>query len=167
MPGTKKKPVVAEAQTYFTYETSYGAITIASDGNAIVALVFSESAVSGGQKEASSLTDLAVKQIEEYFTGKRRQFDLPVSPSGTCFQEAVWKELLAIPYGETRSYKQIAQAIGKPKACRAVGMANNRNPISIIIPCHRVIGANGSLVGYGGGLEMKQKLLDLEMREAL
>ena len=161
------KPGAAENKTYYTYETSYGSITIASSGSAIVALVFRESDVSGGKIEASSLTDLAVKQLEEYFAGKRRRFDLPVNPSGTRFQEAVWKELLAIPYGETRSYKQIAQKIGKPKACRAVGMANNRNPISIIIPCHRVIGSNGALVGYGGGLEMKRKLLDLEKNSPL
>ena len=94
--------------------------------------------------------------------GKRKSFDLPLKPEGTEFQKKVWNALLDIPYGETRSYKDIAVAIGNPKACRAVGMANNRNPISIIIPCHRVIGANGSLVGYGGGLPIKIELLNLE-----
>ncbi len=89
-------------------------------------------------------------------------FDLPLEPAGTEFQKSVWVALQAIPYGETRSYGDMARQIGNPKACRAVGMANNRNPISIVIPCHRVIGADGSLVGYGGGLDLKQKLLTLE-----
>lgn len=104
----------------------------------------------------------AVKQLDEYFAGKRKKFDLPLSMKGTEFQQKVWEALRAIPYGETRSYGDIAKAIGKPKAARAVGMANNRNPVSIIVPCHRVIGANGSLVGYGGGLKAKEFLLKLE-----
>lgn len=110
-------------------------------------------------------TDLAIKvqrQLEEYFTGNRTIFDIPIKLSGTEFQKSVWEELVKIPYGETRTYQQIAIAIGNPKACRAVGMANNKNPIAIIIPCHRVIGANRKLVGYGGGLEKKEWLLQLE-----
>ena len=103
-------------------------------------------------------------QLEEYFNGQRKQFQLPLAPQGTDFQQKVWRELQAIPYGETRSYKEIAHRIGNPKACRAVGQANNRNPISIIIPCHRVIGHSGELVGYGGGLEIKQFLLELERK---
>jgi len=87
---------------------------------------------------------------------------LPLAPAGTAFMQKVWNALLTIPYGETRSYKEIAIAVGNSKACRAVGMANNRNPISVVIPCHRVIGANGKLVGYGGGLDIKSYLLDLE-----
>jgi len=104
----------------------------------------------------------ASRQLAEYLDGFRKTFDLPLNPQGTEFQKKVWNALCDIPYGEIRSYKQIAEAVGNPKASRAVGMANNRNPIMIFIPCHRVIGSNGSLVGYGGGLDMKEKLLSLE-----
>lgn len=102
------------------------------------------------------------EQLDEYFAGHRHSFDLPLAPEGTAFQQAVWAALVAIPYGQTRSYAQIAQAVGRPKAVRAVGGANHRNPIAIIQPCHRVIGADGSLTGYGGGIERKQQLLQLE-----
>jgi methylated-DNA-[protein]-cysteine S-methyltransferase len=101
----------------------------------------------------------AIQQLTEYFDGSRRIFDLPFDLVGTDFQKKVWLALSKIPFGKTVSYKQIAENIGNPKAVRAVGLANNRNPIPIIIPCHRVIGANGNLVGYGGGLEMKRRLL--------
>ena len=101
-------------------------------------------------------------QLQKYLMGERKIFDLPFKMKGTDFQVRVWKELLNIPYGETRSYKQIAEAIGNPKAMRAVGMANNKNKLLIVIPCHRVIGADGKLVGYGEGLEMKEFLLRLE-----
>lgn len=104
----------------------------------------------------------AVRQIEAYFAGTRRTFDFPTAPEGTAFQRAVWEALRRIPYGQTRTYRQIAEAIGRPAACRAVGMANNRNPIAIVIPCHRVVGADGSLTGYAGGLEVKARLLALE-----
>ena len=109
-----------------------------------------------------AVSDNACKQINEYFEGKRKTFDFLIKAEGTDFQKKVWRALCAIPYGETRTYKEIAQAVGSPKACRAVGMANNRNPISFAVPCHRVIGADGSLVGYGGGLDLKQKLLEME-----
>lgn len=102
------------------------------------------------------------KQLMEYFEGTRKYFDLKLEPAGTAFQKQVWKTLCEVPYGETRCYEEIAVMAGSPKACRAVGMANNRNPISIIVPCHRVIGKNGSMVGYGGGLEVKEALLKLE-----
>jgi methylated-DNA-[protein]-cysteine S-methyltransferase len=101
-------------------------------------------------------------ELEEYFAGKRRQFNFPLDLRGTDFQLACWRALLAIPYGETRSYADIARAVGKPNAFRAVGMANNRNPVAIIVPCHRVIAADGGLCGYGGGLDVKRKLLELE-----
>jgi methylated-DNA-[protein]-cysteine S-methyltransferase len=101
-------------------------------------------------------------QLQEYFDGARREFDLPLAPRGTPFQLAVWNALLRIPYGETRSYGELAQDLRRPTASRAVGAANGRNPISVIIPCHRVIGADGSLTGFGGGLERKQRLLSLE-----
>ncbi len=102
------------------------------------------------------------RQLEEYFAGERREFELDLAPSGTPFQLSVWRALCAIPYGETASYGEIAAVVGQPGAARAVGGANNRNPIAIVIPCHRVIGANGTLTGYGGGLPRKQQLLGLE-----
>jgi methylated-DNA-[protein]-cysteine S-methyltransferase len=104
----------------------------------------------------------AARQLGEYFAGELRHFDLPLDFAGTDFQKQVWAALLAIPFGETRSYAEIARAIGRPAACRAVGAANGRNPISIVAPCHRVIGANGALTGFAGGLEAKQRLLALE-----
>lgn len=104
----------------------------------------------------------AQQQLSEYFTGTRQQFDLPLDFEGTSFQKQVWQALLAIPYGETRSYKQIAEQLGNPKAVRAVGAANGKNPISIIAPCHRVIGSSGKLVGFAGGLDNKKVLLNLE-----
>ena len=115
----------------------------------------------------TELLKKAGQQLQEYFSGKRKIFDLPLAPKGTTFQLEVWKALQEIPYGETRSYKDIAIAVGNHKASRAVGLANNRNPISIIIPCHRVIGSNGKLVGYGGGLHIKDYLLNLEKQYAL
>jgi O-6-methylguanine DNA methyltransferase len=101
-------------------------------------------------------------ELEEYFAGKRRDFGFPLDLRGTDFQLACWRALLAIPYGETRSYADIARAVGKPNAFRAVGMANNRNPIAIVVPCHRVIASDGTLCGYGGGLDVKRRLLELE-----
>lgn len=115
-----------------------------------------------GAQDASPLLDAAEAQLREYFAGTRRTFDLPLAPRGTAFQQRVWAALRAIPYGETRTYGELAAAIGSPSASRAVGMANHHNPIPIVIPCHRVIGANGTLTGYAGGLEIKRKLLALE-----
>lgn len=110
----------------------------------------------------SPVLNQAVKQLQEYFNGTRKAFDLPLNPKGTDFQKTVWHELQNIPYGQTKCYKDIAIAIGNEKASRAIGLANNKNPIPIIIPCHRVIGKNGKLVGYAGGLDIKEKLLNLE-----
>lgn len=104
----------------------------------------------------------AVRQLESYFAGELKEFSLPLEPSGTVFMKQVWSALCEIPFGKTATYGEIAERIGRPKAARAVGLANNRNPIPIFIPCHRVIGADGSLTGYRGGLEMKKKLLELE-----
>jgi len=115
-----------------------------------------------GRQGPTELTAKAARQLGEYFAGNRKTFELPLAPRGTPFQTSVWEALLGIPYGQTRSYKEIAIAIGNPKAVRAVGMANHHNPISFIIPCHRVIGADGSLVGYGGGIDLKKRLLELE-----
>jgi methylated-DNA-[protein]-cysteine S-methyltransferase len=106
----------------------------------------------------------ATEQLEEYFAGRRTDFDLPLAPAGTEFQRRVWDELRTIPYGQTMSYGELARRLGRPSAARAVGMANGRNPISIIVPCHRVIGSAGDLTGYGGGLERKRHLLDFERR---
>jgi methylated-DNA-[protein]-cysteine S-methyltransferase len=103
-----------------------------------------------------------LRQLEEYFSGQRQAFSLPLDLRGTEFQLKCWRALLDIPYGETRSYRDIARAIGHPTAFRAVGMSNNRNPIAVVVPCHRVIAADGTLCGYGGGLDVKRKLLDLE-----
>jgi methylated-DNA-[protein]-cysteine S-methyltransferase len=158
---------MTENHVYYTYESPFGNIVIVSDGSAISCVKLGSNISPTGKKEASVLTDRAAKQLEEYFAGKRREFDVPLSAQGTYFQRFVWEKLQGIPYGETRSYGQVAQMIGNPKASRAVGMANNKNPIWIIIPCHRVIGADGSLTGYGGGLDVKKKLLELEIGKEL
>ena len=150
--------------TYFVYESQFGNIIIESDGSSITGIKTEKNTKPVGKKEANTLTDITAMQLKEYFTGKRKKFDVPLNPQGTDFQRSVWKALQDIPYGKTRSYKQIAKAIGNPKACRAVGMANNKNPIWILIPCHRVIGSDGTLTGYGGGLEMKKRLLNIEKR---
>lgn len=151
-------------KSIFFYETSIGKVGIADNGLAITDVFFNDCVnYEGFTIEETVLIKRAFDQLQEYFAGSRQTFDLPLSDeTGTEFQKSVWQALLAIPYGETRSYKQVAEFIGNPKAVRAVGMANNRNPISIFVPCHRVIGADGKLVGYGGGLDIKEKLLHLE-----
>jgi methylated-DNA-[protein]-cysteine S-methyltransferase len=119
----------------------------------------------GGHGDAdAALFATAASQLGEYFEGRRQAFDLPLALDGTSFQRIVWDALLGIGYGETVSYGQLADQIGRPSAARAVGLANGQNPVSIIVPCHRVVGSNGSLTGYGGGLSNKQRLLDLEQR---
>ena len=115
----------------------------------------------------SDLLYEAYTQLQEYFAGKRTQFELPIHNAGTTFQQRVWQELRQIPYGETRSYEEVAVAIGYPKACRAIGQANNKNPLLIITPCHRVIHKNGDITGFGCGTEVKQFLLDLEKHTVL
>ena len=112
--------------------------------------------------ESEPVLNLAARQLSEYFTGKRTSFSFPMLSSGTPFQKSVWDALVKIPYGETRTYGQIAQIIGNPKASRAVGMACNRNPIMIVVPCHRVIGSDGTLTGYAPGTQLKQIVLDIE-----
>lgn len=113
-------------------------------------------------KESTKALQLFVHQLQEYFAGDRREFTFPLDLRGTDFQLACWRALLAIPYGETRTYGDIARAVGRPQGFRAVGMANNRNPVAIVVPCHRVIASDGTLCGYGGGLEIKRQLLELE-----
>ena len=154
----------ASPSRIFYYDTEIGEITISEHGGKITGLFFSRSHVP--EKSAELMESEILKethaQLEAYFKGKLRKFSLPLAPRGTPFQERVWKALCDIPYGATASYSDIAAAVDNPKACRAVGNANNRNPISIIIPCHRVIAKDGKLAGYGGGISIKEKLLKLE-----
>lgn len=148
----------------FAYFSSpVGTLTLTEEEGALTGLYFGRLSRQG-QEVLSPVLEETARQLSEYFSGKRREFSLPLSPKGTEFQLRVWRALETIPYGETRSYGDMARLIGSPKACRAVGMANHRNPISIIVPCHRVVGANGSLTGYGGGLDAKRFLLDLEQK---
>ncbi|NLA83137.1 MAG: methylated-DNA--[protein]-cysteine S-methyltransferase [Clostridiales bacterium] len=147
---------------YF-YETPVGKIGLADNGRAITDLFFGEdSPLTEYIINETELLKSAYKQLMEYFSGSRKIFDLSLAFEGTSFQQKVWKALLTIPYGQVRSYKDIAKQIGNEKACRAVGIANNRNRVGIIIPCDRVIGSDGKLVGYGGGLDIKRYLLQLE-----
>jgi methylated-DNA-[protein]-cysteine S-methyltransferase len=150
----------------FVFQTKIGLVAIEDNGSEITDV----NVISGDQNFETNETSLlknAAQQLNDYLEGKRNSFDLPLNPKGTEFQKKVWAALCDIPYGETRSYKQIAECVGNPKACRAVGMANNKNPIMIFIPCHRVVGSDGSLTGYAGGLDMKEKLLSLEKGKAI
>ncbi|MHC1720427.1 MAG: methylated-DNA--[protein]-cysteine S-methyltransferase [Clostridiaceae bacterium] len=151
-------------ENIFFYETSIGKVMFADDGYSITKLYYRDKGPIDKEHviKETELIKKAYGELVEYLEGKRKSFDIPLAPKGTEFQMNVWKALQEIPYGETRTYKEIAETIGNPKACRAVGLSNNRNPISIIIPCHRVIGSNGKLVGYAGGLEVKEYLLKLE-----
>lgn len=142
-------------------DSPVGLLRLVAEDGALTGLYFGGEACANDEDE---ILDRAEAQLKEYFAGERRAFDLPLRPKGTPFQLADWKALEQIPYGETVSYGDIARAIGKPKACRAVGMANHSNPISIIVPCHRVIGKSGRLTGYGGGLEAKKWLLEHEQK---
>ena len=141
------------------YDSPIGPMTLVQEGEALARLDFD---VPSQPEEVTPLLLEACRQLREYFAGERKAFALPLAPAGTEFQKKVWAALRDIPWGETRSYGDIARAIGKPTACRAVGMANGRNPLPIFIPCHRVIGTNGSITGYSGGLEKKRFLLRLE-----
>lgn len=141
-----------------------GPLTLAVQDGALTHLLFGRAGPDGYTEGRAELLDRAAGELEEYFAGSRREFDLPLEPKGTEFQLRVWAALRDIPYGGTRTYKDIAIAAGCPKGYRAVGMANHDNPISIIVPCHRVIGSSGKLTGYGGGLEIKEYLLELEKK---
>lgn len=145
-----------------TCDSPVGRLWLAEEGGALTDVRFEP--VPEAEELETPLLKRAGAQLAEYFAGSRRRFDLPLDARGTAFQKSVWRALEDIPYGATRSYGDIARAVGKPTACRAVGQANNKNPIAIIIPCHRVIGADGGLTGYGGGLGIKQFLLELEKR---
>jgi methylated-DNA-[protein]-cysteine S-methyltransferase len=151
----------------YTYvDTPIGAILIAGDENAIVKIHFAGAEPQPDWTHHPAALRDAASQLRAYFTGERQTFDLPLAPRGTEFQQSVWTALQQIPYGETTTYSAIAYKIGKPAAVRAVGAANGANPIPIVIPCHRVIGANGSMTGFGGGIDVKRQLLGLEARVA-
>lgn len=149
-----------ENKSYRTLNSPIGLITLAASDNALVQLIW-------GQGEHSftkshKILDIAEAQLEEYFSGKRKSFEIPLAPKGTAFQMQVWKELLKIPFGSTITYGEQARRLGNSSAARATGAANGKNPIGIIIPCHRVIGASGSLTGFAGGIEIKKQLLEIE-----
>jgi methylated-DNA-[protein]-cysteine S-methyltransferase len=151
---------------YTTIDSPIGELLLAGDGTSLQRLNMQDAPrpfrVPGGWERTDDPFGEAIEQLGEYFAGERREFDLPLDLIGNPFERRVWDALLGIPFGETVSYGEIAKRIDAPTAPRAVGLANGRNPIALIVPCHRVIGANGSLTGYGGGLERKRYLLDLE-----
>jgi len=151
-----------EQRFAFIYPTTLGDMTVACAREAVVGLWFGNRIPAGAAEEETPLSARCYAQLCEYLRGERKTFDLPLAPQGTDFQMKVWEALRTIPYGQTRSYAEIAAQVGSPKACRAVGRANHKNPISILIPCHRVVGKNGDLTGYAGGLDAKKQLLDLE-----
>ena len=149
----------------FTYfESPLGTLKLVSDGERLRRIEFPDQhqPEPQGQAQNDPVLDACARQLEEYFAAGRNHFDLPLAPGGTEFQRQVWSALSQIPYGELRSYRDIAEAIGRPAAVRAVGAANGRNPLPIVVPCHRVIGSDGSLTGFAGGLAAKSSLLRLE-----
>ena len=146
--------------------TALGALLIKANSSAITSIHFLQDNETVPELLSNGHINQCITELSEYFAGKRSRFDVPLAPNGTPFQQSVWGALSDIPYGKTCSYGEIAQKIGNPKAARAIGMANNRNPIPIIIPCHRVLGSNGHLTGYAGGLENKSYLLNLENEKA-
>jgi len=149
-----------------TYASPLGDLTLESDGAALVRIRLPRekrpAAGTAVRRDDAAPFAATVAQLDEYFAGRRRAFDLPLAPAGTAFQKTVWRALLRIPYGRTASYADLARGLGRPTACRAVGAANGRNPLPIVVPCHRVIGSDGRLTGYAGGLEAKRRLLELE-----
>ncbi|WP_286239347.1 methylated-DNA--[protein]-cysteine S-methyltransferase [Neptuniibacter halophilus] len=144
--------------------TALGSLLIKANDSAVTSIHFLRDDETLPELLGNPLIDQCISELGEYFSGRRVDFDIPLAPDGTHFQQSVWRALREIPYGKTCSYGEIARKLGKPRAARAIGMANNRNPIPIIIPCHRVLGSNGSLTGYAGGLENKSYLLNLEKR---
>ena len=151
---------------YKIIDTPLGKLTIACNKQALISIDFGEVKSEYSLEPQHPILLITQEQLNRYFAGKLKKFDIPLDPQGTLFQKAVWNALLEIPYGETISYGDVAKKIGNPKSVRAVGQANNKNPIPIIIPCHRVVGKDGSLVGYGGGLDIKKFLLALENVES-
>jgi methylated-DNA-[protein]-cysteine S-methyltransferase len=160
-----------ETLYYSRTDSPAGPLLLVASDNGLVRLEFDRDAdtkaVPTNWISSEEKTSPYLRQIHEYFRGERQHFDFPLDLRGTDFQKRCWQALLEIPYGETRSYADIARAVGSPHAFRAVGMANNRNPVAIVVPCHRVLASDGTLCGYGGGLDVKQRLLDLEKRGKL
>jgi methylated-DNA-[protein]-cysteine S-methyltransferase len=155
---------------YDTMDSPVGRLLLVMDGQGLRHVAFERGAhptrIEDDWERGPGALHEARSQLKAYFAGKLREFDLPLAPQGTEFQQRVWLALLRIPYGETASYGDIARAVGEPQASRAVGAANGQNPIAIVVPCHRVIGANGTLTGYGGGLDNKRILLELEQKHS-
>lgn len=158
-------------KSYHDFDTAIGTLRLVGDERRLERVDLPNAAAQApdpawreDRRALLAALDTAKRQMVEYFDGTRLDFELPLSPDGTAFQHRVWNELRRIPYGETISYGELARRIGKPTASRAVGAANGRNPLAIVVPCHRVIGANGTLTGYGGGLPVKEALLALERR---
>jgi methylated-DNA-[protein]-cysteine S-methyltransferase len=153
-------------KSYCYYDSPIGRLLLIGTAGLLEELYFANGAaiknIPKEWREDESAFKSPLRQLKEYFAGRRQEFELDIAPRGTPFQKEVWQELRKIPYGKTASYQAIAERLGRPRACRAVGMANGRNPLPIIIPCHRIIGKDGSLTGFGGGLTVKQRLLDLE-----
>ncbi|MBB1312991.1 MULTISPECIES: methylated-DNA--[protein]-cysteine S-methyltransferase [Aliivibrio] len=151
---------------YTQFDSPIGLITVNGNDDGLLGVWYESHARTlsdfGVQDDEHPILQLTVSQLKEYFNGERREFSIPLAANGTEFQNKVWQALTTIPYGETWCYKDLAIAVGNPKASQAVGGANGKNPISIIVPCHRVIGKNGSLTGYAGGLDIKDALLKLE-----
>ena len=163
-----KRHVRRDAVSYCVMQSPVGRILLAGNAQALTHLSFQDGRHPIDPDPRWTYSDKpfqrSIRQLNEYFSGKRKTFTIKLAPQGTPFQQRVWQALQTIPYGRTLSYGQIAKVIGKPKASRAVGAANGQNPVSIIVPCHRVIGSNGKLVGYGGGLSIKETLLAHESR---
>ena len=157
---------MVNAVRYSIMDSPLGSLTLASSSRGLVSVQFGLNMPPDGIIDDAANLE-ATEQLREYFDGKRSEFDLSLDVSGTPFQMAVWNELRKIPYGSTCSYIDIARSLGKPGAARAVGMANHENPIAIVIPCHRVVGSDGSLTGYAGGLHLKQQLLGIETQTQL
>lgn len=149
----------------YIIESDLGKIKIEVENNKLTFLELGVDEETSKITNESELIKLIKEELNEYFSGKRKVFSIPFELKGTEFQKKVWNELLKIPYGNTKSYKEIAESIGSAKYSRAVGNANNKNPVALIVPCHRVIGSNGKLVGYRGGLNIKEKLLEIEKSE--
>jgi len=158
---------------HLTIDSPVGPLRLRSDGDHLTGVFFAEHRHAPDDlgdpvpaEQAPEVLRAAAQQLGEYFEGSRTGFDLPLAAAGTDFQQRVWAQLRTIPYGETWSYGELARALGQPGASRAVGLANGRNPLSIVVPCHRVVGSDGSITGYGGGVERKQTLLELERSAA-
>lgn len=159
---------MSTSSAHRTIDSPLGPLLLVGREDSLQALLYADSAAAGRARQSCpedpAALELAAEQLAQYFAGERRDFELTLAPLGTPFQRDVWQALSAIPYGQTRSYGEIAGAVGRPRAARAVGSANNKNPLAVIVPCHRVVGAGGAMVGYAGGLDRKTWLIEHERR---